>query len=46
MKFGTLIHHIGYKLLPQIFEFLPWDLVMVFQSRKNGVKLSVNFERA
>ena len=21
-----------YKMLPQIFKFLPWDLVMIFQS--------------
>ena len=47
MKLGTLVHHVyGYKTLPQIFEFLPRDLVMVFQSRKNGVKISLNFERS
>ena len=34
------------KRLPQIFSFLSRDLVMVFQSRKNGVKSSVNFERS
>ena len=35
MKLGTLVHHVhGYKTLPQIFSFLPRDLVMVFQSRK------------
>ena len=35
MKLGTLAHHVhGYKMLPQIFQFLPRDLVMVFQSRK------------
>ena len=47
MKLGTLVHHVhGYKTLPQVFEFLPRDLVMVFQSRKNGVKISLNFERS
>ena len=47
MKFGTLVQHApGYKTLPQIFSFLPRDLVMVFQSRKNGVKSSLNFERS
>ena len=47
MKFGTLVQHTpGYKTLPQIFYFLPRDLVMVFQSRKNGVKSSQNFERS
>ena len=47
MKFGTLVQHAsGYKTLPQIFKFLPRDLVMVFQSRKNGVKSSLNFERS
>ena len=47
MKLGTLVHHIhGYKALPQDFYFLPGDLVMVFQSRKNGVKISLNFERS
>ena len=47
MKFGTLVQHApGYKMLPQIFYFLPRDLVMVFQSRKNGVKSSLNFERS
>ena len=46
MKLGTLVHHVyGYKTLPQIFSFLPRDLVMVFQSGKNGVKSSLNFER-
>ena len=38
MKLGTLVYHVhGYK-------FLSRDLVMVFQSRKNGVKSSPNFE--
>ena len=47
MKFGTLVQHApGYKILPQIFYFLPGDLVMVFQSRKKGVKSSLNFERS
>ena len=47
VKFGTLIQHApGSKKLPQIFQFLPWDLVMVFQSRKKGVKSSLNFERS
>ena len=47
MKFGTLVQHaLGYKQLPQIFYFLPRDLVMVFQSRKKGVKSSLNFERS
>ena len=47
MKFGTLVHHVhGYKTVPQIFQFLPRDIVMVFQSRKNGVKSSLNFERS
>ena len=33
MKFGTLVQHaLGYKTWPQIFQFLPRDLVMVFQS--------------
>ena len=40
MKFGTLVQHApGYKMLPQIFKFLPRDLVMVFQSRKKGGKI-------
>ena len=47
MKFGTLVQHApGYKIIPQIFYLLPRDLVMVFQSRKNGVKSSLNFERS
>ena len=47
MKFGTLVQHApGYKTLPQIFLFLSRDLVMVFQSRKKGVKSSLNFERS
>ena len=47
MKFGTLVQHApGYNTLPQMFEFLPRDLVMVFQSRKKGVKSSLNFERS
>ena len=47
MILGTPVHHVpGYKTLPQIFLFLPRDLVMVFQSRKNGVKSSLNFERS
>ena len=42
MKLCTLVHHAhGYKTMP----FLPSYLVMVFQSRKNGLKLSLNFER-
>ena len=37
MKLGTLVHNVyGYTTLPQIFYFLPRDLVMVFQSRKRG----------
>ena len=37
MKLGTLVHDVhGYKKVPQIFQFLPRDLVMVFQSRKTG----------
>ena len=47
MKFGTLARHApGYKTLPQMFYFLPSDLVMVFQSRKKGVKSSLNLERS
>ena len=47
MKIGKLVHHVyGYKALPQIFSFLPRDLVMIFQSRKNGAKSSLNFERS
>ena len=47
MKLGTLVHHVyGYKTLPQIFNFLPRDLVMVFHSRKSGVKSSLNFEKS
>ena len=47
MKFGTPVQHaLGYKTVPQNFYFLPRDLVMVFQSRKNGVKSSLNFERS
>ena len=47
MKLGTLVHHVhGYKPLPEIFQFLPTDLIMVCQSRKNGVKISLNFERS
>ena len=47
MKLGTLVHHVnGYQRSPPIFKFLPRDLVMVFQSRKNGVKSSLNFERS
>ena len=46
MKLGTLAYHVhGYKTLPHIFTLLPRDLVMVFQSRKDGVKSSLNFER-
>ena len=26
---------------PHFFKFLPWDLVMVFQSRKDGAKSSL-----
>ena len=38
MKFDPLVQHaLGYQTLPQIFYFLPRDLVMVFQSRKKGV---------
>ena len=46
MKLVTLAHltH-GHKRIPQIFQYLPRDLVMVFQKLKNGVKCSVNFER-
>ena len=37
MKLGTLVHHVhGYKMVPQIVQFVPKDLVMVFQSRKTG----------
>ena len=47
MKLGTLVYHVhGSKILPQIFKCLLRDLVMVFQSRKNGVKISLNFERS
>ena len=47
MKFGALVQHApGYKTLPQIFNFLPRDFVMVFESGKNGVKSSLNFERS
>ena len=47
MKLGTLVHHVqGYKGLPQIFKFLSRDVVMVFQSRKNVIKSSLNFERS
>ena len=47
MKLSTLVHHVhGYKMVPNIFQFLPRDLVMVFQSRKKGVKLSLNLERS
>ena len=43
MKFGTLVQHaLGYKMLPQMFYFLPRDLVMVVK----GVKSSLNFERS
>ena len=43
MNFGTLAHHVhGYKTTPQ--SFLPRDLVIVFQSRKNGVKSSLNLK--
>ena len=44
MKRGTLVHHVlGYKTLSQIFKFISRDVVMVFQSRKNGGKSSLNF---
>ena len=47
MKFGTLVQHApGYKMLSQIFNVLPRDLVMVFQNQQNGVKSSLNFERS
>ena len=47
MKFGTLVQHgPGSKILPQIFQFLPGDLVMLFQSRKKEIKSSLNFERS
>ena len=37
MKLGTLVRHVhGYQRLPQILQFLPRDLAMVFQSRKKG----------
>ena len=37
MKLGTLVHHVhGYKTLPQIFNFLPGDFVMVFKVEKTG----------
>ena len=38
MKFGTRVQYAPqyYKTGPQIFKFLPRDLVMVFQSRKRG----------
>ena len=46
MKRGTLVHHVyGYKRLPQNFQFLRGDLVMVVPNRKNWVKSSLNFER-
>ena len=47
MKLGTLVYHVhGYNDVPQIFNYLSRDLVMVFQIRKNGVKSSPNFERS
>ena len=46
MKLGTLVDHVpGYKTVPQMFSFLPRDLVMVFQLRKSWVKSSLNFKR-
>ena len=45
MKRGTLVHHVhGYKTLPRFFNSR--DLLMVFQSRKNGVKSLLNLERS
>ena len=48
MKLGTLVHHVhGYKTLASdLLIFASKDLVMVFQSRKNVVKSSLNFERS
>ena len=40
MKFGTLVQHaLGYKMLPQIFEFLPGDLVYGLSKSKKGGKI-------
>ena len=43
MKFGTLVQHaLGYKTVASDFlHFCTTDLVMVFQSRKKGVKSSL-----
>ena len=41
----TCSSYLWLQTLPQIFSFLPRYLVMVFQSRKNGVKSWLNFER-
>ena len=47
MKLGTRVHHVpGYKTVPQFLKFFPRGVVMVYQSRKNGVKSSLNFERS
>ena len=46
MKCGTPVHHAhGYKIEPQIYYSLSRDLVW-FSKLKNGVKSSLNFERA
>ena len=34
-----------YKVLPRIFHFLPWDLVMIFQSLVMTLPRFLNFER-
>ena len=46
MKLGSLVHHVhGYKTVPPIFKILPWDLVLVFQSKKkNGVNFCLTLK--
>ena len=34
-----------YNMLPQIFKFLPWDLVMIFQSLVMILPRFFDFER-
>ena len=34
-----------YKTLPQIFQFLPWDLIMTFQSLVTILPPFFDFER-
>ena len=47
IKFGTLLQHaLWLQNVASDFSILPRDLVMVFQSRKNGVTSSLNFERS